>query len=394
MVASRVLLFAQVQRITFFLHHDMISCEPSKMNNPFAPSTSKPGHGSIILDLLPPASPVLRTVTYQYPLKLIAPEPLPIAPNSPLSYTPRTVNTVHTVFVLTYGGGLVAGDTITLRVALAPATRLTLLTQGSTKIFKAPGPDPKHRSGQTTDVRVAPGAALCFLPDPVQPFAESGFVQKQRYILLEPQSEEERARGTGSLCVLDWVSEGRSARGEHWDFYTYVSRNEVWLAPAGAPLEPKDWESAEKGRLLLRDNVILHNEGTGGGGPASAGTIVGRMDELAVFGTLIVHGPVFERLGKYFMDEFAAMPRIGAKKWHTTSAGVQELTPDEARRAARLQQEADDGVLWTAAAVRGSVLVKFGAKSVEGARRWLGNMIKGEGTVEKEFGERAVLCVK
>ncbi|KAH7063538.1 UreD urease accessory protein-domain-containing protein [Macrophomina phaseolina] len=356
------------------------------MNNPFAPSTSKPGHGFIILDLLPPATPVLRTVSYQYPLKLIAPEPLPIAPNSPLSYTPRTVHSVHTVFVLTYGGGLVAGDTITLRVALAPATRLALLTQGSTKIFKAPSAAAQHRSGQTTDVRVAPGAALCFLPDPVQPFAESGFVQRQRYTLLQPPegADNNVQGGTGSLCVLDWVSEGRSARGERWDFYTYVSKNEVW-----------DWDKAEDGRLLLRDNVILHNEGPDGAGPASAGTIVGRMDGLAAFGTLIVLGPVFEKLGKFFLDEFAAMPRIGAKQWHTTPTTAQdELTLEESWRAERLEQEAHDGVLWTAAAVRGSVLVKFGAKSVEGARRWLGNMIRNEGTVEKEFGERAVLCMK
>ncbi|KAK0664305.1 putative urease accessory protein ureD-like [Lasiodiplodia hormozganensis] len=368
------------------------------MNNPFAPSTSRPGHGSIVLSLLPPSTPVLRTVTYQYPLKLIAPEPAAIAPNSPLADEPRTQHVVHTVFVLTYGGGLVAGDAVTLRVALAPTTRLCLLTQGSTKIFKAPSPERRFRCGQTTDVRVAPGAALCFLPDPVQPFAESGFVQKQRYIVLQSPPSGEASEGgerpgPGSLCVLDWVSEGRSARGEHWDCYEYTSRNEVWLAPHGTELEPKDWDSAETGRLLLRDNVILNNEG--GDGAAAAGTIVGRMDELAAFGTLILYGGLFDLLGKFFLDEFQAMPRIGAKKWHSATADEhQQLTPQEAWRSQRLRQEADDGVLWTAAAVRGAVLVKFGAKSVEGARRWLGSMIKSEGTVEKHFGERAVLCLK
>ncbi|OMP83778.1 putative urease accessory protein ureD-like [Diplodia seriata] len=365
------------------------------MNNPFAPSTSRPGHGSIVLSLLPPSTPVLRTVTYQYPLKLIAPEPVAVAPNSPLADEPRTQHVVHTVFVLTYGGGLVAGDAVTLRVALAPATRLCLLTQGSTKIFKAPSSPYERRfcSGQTTDVRVAPGAALCFLPDPVQPFAESGFVQKQRYVVLLPRPGEMEGSAPGSLCVLDWVSEGRSARGEHWDCYEYTSRNEVWLAPSEAELEPKDWDGAETGRLLLRDNVILNNEG--GEGAAAAGTIVGRMDELAAFGTLILYGAQFELLGNFFLDEFQAMPRIGAKKWHTATADEhQEPTPQEAWRAERLQQEVDDGVLWTAAAVRGAVLVKFGAKSVEGARKWLGSMIKSEGTVEKHFGERAVLCLK
>lgn len=379
------------------------------MYNPFAPSTSRPGHGSIVLSLLPPSKPVLQTLSYQYPLKLIAPEPLSLRPDgsststsggsTPTASSPQ--KTVHTVFVLTYGGGLVAGDTITLRISLASSTRLALLTQGSTKIFRAPphSPPQHHRSGQTTDVRVAPGAALCFLPDPVQPFVESGFVQTQRYVLLPPTEEE---TAVGSLCVLDWVSEGRSALGEHWGFHTYVSKNEVWLAPAGAAVEHKDEDARRGERLLLRDNVILHNEqhgedeeGAVTAAASSVGTIINRMDALAAFGTVILHGPVFAALAQHFLDEFAVMPRIGAKKWNTTPPGEQQaLTPEEVRRAARLQQEADDGVLWTAAAVRGSVLVKFGAKTVEGARRWLGSMIKGEGTVEREFGERAVLCLK
>lgn len=102
--------------------------------NPFATSASVPGHGHIKLAVLPPSKPVLEVVSYQYPLKLIAPAALAVH-GSDKNAAPTLV---HTVYLLTYGGGLVAGDTINLHVDCAPTTRLILLTQGSTKIFKSP----------------------------------------------------------------------------------------------------------------------------------------------------------------------------------------------------------------------------------------------------------------
>ena len=104
--------------------------------SPFAPSTSQPGHGSIILDLLPPSTPVLRTISYQYPLKLVAPDPLPppttaeTTADDPSSPPPL----IHTIFLLSYGGGLVAGDAIHLKVSLASRTRLILLASCNEQI--------------------------------------------------------------------------------------------------------------------------------------------------------------------------------------------------------------------------------------------------------------------
>ena len=71
--------------------------------SPFSVSTSVPGKGIIKLSLLPPSKQVLTGLSYQYPLKLIAPDPHN-APNE--QQDPVTV-----VFILTYGGGLVGGDT-------------------------------------------------------------------------------------------------------------------------------------------------------------------------------------------------------------------------------------------------------------------------------------------
>lgn len=329
--------------------------------SPFGASSSKPGHGSIILEILPPDTPVLSNVSYQYPLKLVAPDPLPppdihLGPDSP--------RLIHAVFLLTYGGGIVAGDAIDLHVRLDSRTWLVLLTQGSTKIFKTP--DPELISRQHMIVHLKNKSALLYLPDPVQPFAQTAFAQSQTYHLDD---------GQGSLCVCDWVTSGRSARGENWDIYEYKSRNEVWTTDASG-----------KKRLLLRDNLILDKHGR------TDMQLYARMDNYSVFGTLILRGPVFSSLSRFFLDEFQALPRIGGRHWDDTKD--MELTPREERRAQRQQREIRDGLIWSAADVRGFVLVKFASRAVEGSRKWLRDMIQEDGSVLDGFGERALLCLK
>lgn len=334
------------------------------MSKPFTPPASTPGHGTIHLALLPPRTPRLRTVNYQYPLKLVSPAPLKSEDDANAL--------VHTVYLLTYGGGLVAGDTIDLHVILETTTRLILLTQGSTKLFKAPSRDVLSRQCMT--VTLAPESALCYLPDPVQPFEKSNFEQQQIYNIQLPSSKDFKA---GSLCVLDWVSNGRPANGENWSSYHYGSRNEVFLSqPDG------------KRKLLLRDNLLLHDQ-------MLADSIAHRMDGLAVYGTLILYGHVFQRLGQFFMDEFKLLPRIGGRKWDSGSeSGDEECDPLAVRRAERHRREVIDGLLWSAASVRGCVVVKFGAPVLEAGRRWLHDMLLEDGTVVSYFGERSLLCLR
>ena len=76
--------------------------------SPFAPSSATAGAGGLKLSLLPPGRQVLTTCTYQYPLKLVVPDP----------HHAHEDKHVTVVFLLTYGGGLVGGDKIDLRVEL------------------------------------------------------------------------------------------------------------------------------------------------------------------------------------------------------------------------------------------------------------------------------------
>lgn len=331
------------------------------MSNPFSPTQSRPGKGTIHLALLDPNTPRLRTVNYQYPLKLVSPAP-----------SRAGDQLIHTVYLLTYGGGLVAGDAIDLHIIIERTTRLVLLTQGSTKLFKSPSRDVVSKQCMTVDI--APGSALCYLPDPVQPFEKSCFEQKQIYNIQVPSSD---SSNTGSLCVLDWVSNGRPANGEDWSFFHYGSKNEIFLC-----------ESGGRQRLLLRDAVLLDDGG-------NDNSIATRMDVLAVFGTLVLYGPLFKKLGQFFMDEFKALPRIGGRKWDSSSeSGDEDLDPAVARRLERHRQEKEDGLLWSAALIRGCVVVKFGARELEHGRRFLRSMLVEEGTVDESFGERALLCLR
>lgn len=332
------------------------------MSNPFSTGPSHAGSGTIYLALLPPKTPKLRTLSYQYPLKLVSPSPLRLEKDPNLL--------VHTVYLLTYGGGLVAGDSIDLRITLEGDTRLVLLTQGSTKLFKTTSRDVTSKQRMT--VSLAPESAMCYLPDPVQPFEKSSFEQQQIYEVLQSHSK------SSSVCALDWVSNGRPANGENWSFYRYGSKNEFYLL-----------DSEGQRRLLLRDNMLLDDG-------SSEGSIASRMDDLGVYGTLILYGPLFERLGHFFMEEFKALPRIGGRKWDSGSDSGDDIDQDPAliRRAERQRRDVADGLLWSAASVRGCVVVKFGAQEVEHGRRWIRSMLLEEGTVAGEFGERALLCLR
>ncbi|KAL4781734.1 UreD urease accessory protein-domain-containing protein [Aspergillus varians] len=274
-----------------------------------------------------------------YPLKLVAP---PCRPTSKAALA----------FMMSYGDGLVAGDRVDLKVTVQPKARLALLTQGSTKVYKTPSRS--IRSRQNLTVRLEDDAALVLLPDPLQPFKDSAHEQCQIFH-IQPSS---------SVLVLDWVSAGRTARGEAWQFFECKARNDIWALP--------DLAKGTKAKLLVRDSLVLKDA-------SSSSDFRDEMDNLGIFGTLIIRGPVFRALGDFFLAEFSRLPRIG---------------PNGRRFEGDVLHSGESVKAWTAASVRGTVVVKFGAQEVDAARRWLRNMLMREGTVEREFGAKSLLCLQ
>ncbi len=151
------------------------------------------------------------------PLKIIN----PAAPAGPAC---------HAVLA-SYGGGLLAGDSLRLRVRCEASSRLLLSTQANTRIFKSL--DGRHAE-QLTEGHVAENALAVVLPDPLVPQADSRYHQAQHWHLHE----------SATLLLADWTHAGRTDLGEKFAFTTFVTELRVSVA----------------GRLALLDRFALRPE--------------------------------------------------------------------------------------------------------------------------------------
>jgi urease accessory protein len=128
--------------------------------------------------------------------------------------TPRSRGESVWAYTSSFGGGMVAGDRTRLEVTVDPGARCFLGTQASTKIYRNPSHLP---CSHELVAKIGDDALLILAPDPVQCFADSSYEQRQHFTL----------GASANLLLIDWMSGGRTARGERWGFRRYVSRNEV-----------------------------------------------------------------------------------------------------------------------------------------------------------------------
>ncbi|KAH9044781.1 UreD-domain-containing protein [Lactarius pseudohatsudake] len=286
------------------------------------------GHGNITAQIHSNRV-VFPVLSYTYPLKLLSPR--------------VQQDGVAIVYMITYGGGLVCGDRISLSANIEQDAQLVFLSQGSTKVFKArPGVraavpvtlrtlDTTTVTQQRLEVAVAAGGALYLLPDPVTCFRDAAYHQVQTFRL---------ARGA-SAALLDWYTSGRRARGEEWAFARYYSVNEVFV----------------EGTRSARDVVVL--EGTDAKPPAPAlprRTLADRMGPYACYATLFLYGPRVQGV-------------------------VREL--EERMRAATVFQVREPlDVLWSLSPVRGDAgndgrIVRVAGKETEDVKKWLSDALRG-----------------
>jgi urease accessory protein len=117
-------------------------------------------------------------------------------------------------------------------------------------------------------------------PDPVTCFASASYEQSQK-LELGPG---------GSLLLIDWMTAGRTARGERWAFRGYHSRTEVLV----------------DGRLLLLDALALDASD----GPIDAPYRMGRYNCLA---TVVLVGPRVKALADEVLMHVAGEP-VGSRE--------------------------------------------------------------------------------
>jgi urease accessory protein len=141
---------------------------------------------------------------------------------------PKSTGPACHAVLASYGGGLVAGDSIRLRVHCEEGSRLLLTTQANTRIFKSID---GQQAEQLTEGHLAENALAVVLPDPLVPQAASRYRQAQHWHLAP----------TATLLLADWYHAGRTDVGESFAFTTFATELRVSVA----------------GRLALLDRFAL-----------------------------------------------------------------------------------------------------------------------------------------
>lgn len=211
---------------------------------------------------------------------------------SPLKLlTPRSRGQSVWAYTSSFGGGFVAGDETHLDLRIGKAARCFLGTQASTKVYR----NPRHRAcGHVTDAVVEENALLVFAPDPVQPFSNSSYSQRQTFHLAE----------SAGLVLVDWFTSGRAARGERWAFNRFQSRNEVSLgAPASRRREVG--KHADETPALPVERVFLDSLRLDSSAPLASPHVAGRFNCFALL--LLIGAPVRELAAK-LLEEISRRP--------------------------------------------------------------------------------------
>jgi urease accessory protein len=117
------------------------------------------------------------------------------------------------VYASSYGGGLVGGDSLRLRIRVGRKALGFVTTQASMKVYRS-----ESRAGQSLDARVERRGCLVWMPDPVVCFQGADYEQRQDFHL---------ERGAGLVCY-DALLAGRRSRNERWKFRRYLGRTRVF----------------------------------------------------------------------------------------------------------------------------------------------------------------------
>ncbi|KAK8858570.1 hypothetical protein IAR55_002799 [Kwoniella newhampshirensis] len=322
------------------------SPSPHIRRHPTGGNPHTPGSGHLHLTLTSSHRANFSTLLAAYPLKLLSPTPLPSQPPH-----------LALIYTLAYGGGLVAGDVVSLRVNVDEGCGLVMLTQGSTKVFKKrPGLRPLSHpsSGPTSSesasltrqrmhVAIRSNAFLLLLPDSISPFRSSSYSQTQRFV-LPPD-------GTASILILDWVNSGRgqqrsaskySEEEEIWSMEKYGSTNEVFLGE----------------KLVMRERMMLDSKQINKKNHKTLSLIAKQLAPYNIYATLLLLGPRLAQL----LDH------------------LKTLTD----RTRQFQLKEPPGIVWSFSETeegQGGVL-RVAAREVEDARKWLRGVLYAGGIGE------------
>ncbi|KAL6196950.1 hypothetical protein ACLB2K_032563 [Fragaria x ananassa] len=235
--------------------------------------------GRLVVEKVGGRSTVTRSFS-KYPLKFII---------------PRKVGSSKAdavwVYTLTYGGGIVTGDSISCEFTIGEGCTTVITTQASTKVYKSLG---AKCSEQVMEARVGSNALLAVIPDPVTCFSTARYSQKQIF----------RVASDSSLVLVDWITSGRHESGEKWDFDLYKSANHIVIGD-----EP-----------LFLDMVHLEN--------GSISSIAERMQDYQVNAMVVLLGPKIKHIKDLVQENVKRMMAEQLHNHSTASGRQQKINSD------------------------------------------------------------------
>ncbi|KAK8629827.1 hypothetical protein V6N13_078652 [Hibiscus sabdariffa] len=232
--------------------------------------------GKVVVEKVRGKSTVTRSFS-KYPLKLIFPRKV----------GPSQTDAVW-IYTLTYGGGIVSGDSISVEFTIGDGCTAVLTTQSSTKVYKSLG---SKSSDQVLEARIGSGALFVVIPDPVTCFSTARYSQKQVF----------RVVSDSSLVIVDWFTSGRHASGEKWDFELYRSTNHIFV---------------EGNQPVFLDTVVLEQ-----GSPVS---IAERMHDYQVIAMVIIYGPKLKHVQDQVQEN---VKRLMSRQLHIPSSAKTNSDP-------------------------------------------------------------------
>ncbi|KAL3834606.1 hypothetical protein ACJIZ3_009342 [Penstemon smallii] len=213
--------------------------------------------GKLVVERVGGKSTLTRCFS-KYPFKFIVPKKV----------GPSQTDAVW-IYTITYGGGIVSGDSIACDITVGHGCTAVLTTQSSTKVYKSVG---SKCSEQTLEASIGKDGLLVVIPDPVTCFSTARYSQTQIFRVVPDES---------SLIIVDWVTSGRHERGEKWAFSLYKSTNRILLQGNNDP--------------MFLDTILLE-QGT-------HCSISDRMQDYQAIAMIVIMGPKLKFIQNQIQDD-------------------------------------------------------------------------------------------
>jgi len=185
--------------------------------------------------------------------------------------SPRSPTESKTVVLSSFGGGLLGGDRVPIRLHVGGGAALTVLTQSGGKVYRTTG----DWSEQSITATVEQDGVLVLVPDPLAAFAGSKYRQIQRFDLA----------ADANLVWLDTITAGRLAYGERWAMREFSSRTTI----------------AVDGRPILRETLELSDS------PLPIASLL-RMGRFDVYAVLAIAGPRVAAMAEHALGLIRCTP--------------------------------------------------------------------------------------